>query len=218
MLDSSFKPVLIILAAGQSRRFGAVKLIAKVSTGNGLVPMLQWQYSKLQDFQWPILIATGQYHSLLSQLDIAPDLLHICDQAHLGMGHSISQISQIAQELYQPSHLLFMLADQVALTTADLTLLINQAKVSPNKIITSKTAQGLTAPSVFPARLLPELSRLSGDKGAKSIIKKHINDTQVVAIDNAQVDIDTEQDLLTWNRTIPVEDRHDQVTNQQTNG
>ncbi len=197
--STSFRPAFILLAAGQSTRFGDIKQIAKVSSNQTLLPMLELQQGKLSHFDWPILIATGQNHEQLKQLNIDSRLLHFCDQAHLGMGHSISQISEKAYRLYQPSHLIIVLADQVALTQEDLTKLIYASQIAPEQIITSKTRSGLTAPSIFPIRFLADLMALTGDKGAKSIIKKYINDTQVVQIDNAQIDIDTKEDLLTWN-------------------
>ncbi len=212
-MSANFNPVLIILAAGQSSRFNGIKQLAEVNTEQGKQVLLQYQYNKLKQLEWPILIATGDYHPELLKLDIEPQLLHQCDKANLGMGHSISQISQTAYELYQPTHLVFVLADQVALTNDDLTSLLSTAKSSPNKIITSQTTLGLTAPTIFPVSFLPELIALTGDKGAKSIIKKHMNETQVVQLDNAQVDIDTQEDLSTWNRTSQAEASNDQVTN-----
>lgn len=212
-MSADFNPILIILAAGQSSRFKGIKQLAEINTERGKQALLQYQYNKFQQLAWPILLATGQYHPELLKLDIEPQLLHQCDKAHLGMGHSISQISQTATELYLPTHLVFILADQVALTNDDLTSLLSAARTSPNKIITSQTTLGLTAPSVFPVRFLPELIALTGDKGAKSIIKKHMNETQVVQLDNAQVDIDTQEDLSTWNRTSQAEANNDQVTN-----
>ena len=212
-MSANFNPVLIILAAGQSSRFNGIKQLAEVNTEQGKQLLLQYQYSKLKQLEWPILIATGDYHPELLKLDIEPQLLRYCDKANLGMGHSISQISEMACKLYQPTHLVFVLADQVALTRDDLTSLLSTAKSSPNKIITSQTTLGLTAPTIFPVRFLPELIALTGDKGAKSIIKKHMNETQVVQLDNAQVDIDTQEDLSTWNRTSQAEASNDQVTN-----
>lgn len=212
-MSANFNPVLIILAAGQSSRFNGIKQLAKVDTEQGKQVLMQYQYNKFKQLEWPILIATGDYHPGLLKLDIEPQLLRYCDKANLGMGHSISQISEMAYELHQPTHLVFILADQVALANDDLIGLLSTAKSSPNKIITCQTTLGLTAPTIFPVRFLPELIALTGDKGAKSIIKKHIYETQAVQLDNAQVDIDTQEDLSTWNKASQAEASNDQVTN-----
>ncbi len=73
---------------------------------------------------------------------------------------------------------------------------------NPNHIVCSEwQKQGennsrLTVPAIFPEAVFSELLALSGDMGAKPVIKKYakLGRVTAVSIPNAQFDIDTPQD------------------------
>lgn len=51
------------------------------------------------------------------------------------------------------------------------------------------------APAIFDRKVFIDLLNLSGEQGAKKVIQKHFNKTQVISYPEAQIDIDTPKDL-----------------------
>lgn len=50
-------------------------------------------------------------------------------------------------------------------------------------------------PAAFAPRFIPELLQLRGDRGARAVIEAHRDETNVVAFEDAGIDIDSEEDL-----------------------
>jgi len=199
-MPKPYNPLIVVLAAGLSKRFDGIKLLAKVRNGSAETNMLQHLLNKLESLELPVVVATGEYHqALISNIHSGADF-HFCSQSHLGIGHTINQISHYSELTYpNASHLMIVLADQVAMTIEDYKALLNTASHHQDKIIYSKTDDGITAPAVFPNSFCSQLQTLSGDSGAKKIIKRSIEQTVAVELANAKLDIDQQQQLKQWN-------------------
>lgn len=97
---------------------------------------------------------------------------------------------------------MIMLADQIALSPADYTHLIKQSLTAPDKLICAQEEQEIMPPAIFPRRYFSELMTLEGDKGAKALLHKNAEQLQSVRLPNAIIDIDTQQELLNWHKTV----------------
>ncbi|MDG1282107.1 MAG: nucleotidyltransferase family protein [Pseudorhodobacter sp.] len=96
---------------------------------------------------------------------------------------------------------LILLADLVEVTEADLAQMIERHSASPGAILRGCSAKGVPGhPVLFPAWVLPELSSLSGDTGARAILARHPTKVETVPLpdNHAITDLDTPEDWENW--------------------
>lgn len=198
-MSAEFKPVIVILAAGNSQRFQGVKTLAAINWLGQQHSMVKLAVDKLRPINAPIIIATGLYHQQIITSAIPGVSYHYCNQAHLGMGHTIAQVTQHVLTSLSASHIFITLADQIAIEPAQFLQLAKQSASHPEHIVCSTTSKGLTAPALFPAQDFTALSQLTGDKGAKSILLAQRKRVISVELEQALIDIDHQQDLINWN-------------------
>lgn len=188
MTDESI--VAIMLAAGQSSRFGSDKKRFPIDG----VPMLQKALSlplslgistltvlKTEDRDYvEELLADWQHHSK-SELCYATT-------ASKGMGNSLSEgVTQLIEKHPNVDGVFIFLADMPRIQTKTiLTLLENQ---NPNKIIVpmcvdkaGKLRQG--HPVLFGRRWIPLLRTLHGDAGAKQILRENSQEIVKVVVED----------------------------------
>ena len=187
----------VILAAGKSQRFGGVKQLASIK-GSSMLQHCVLQYfngnNLLPDIS-KLTVVLGANESLIKQTVLADVTLFSAPNWHHGMGASLADfVKQLAPST---SHLLVGLCDQVALTNKDLAHLLHHSKQLPDAIVCAQYDDIQGVPAIFPRRYFAELASLTGDKGARMLIKKHVNSVSVVAMPNAAYDVDTPQDLYT---------------------
>ncbi|MCK0138702.1 nucleotidyltransferase family protein [Aliiroseovarius sp. F47248L] len=190
---------VLIMAAGQSRRMGRDKLLLCGSDG---VALLTNRIDTAIKTGHRVFVALPQHDSprreLVSETKATP---LSCPNAHLGMGHSLSEaIGMLPDEHHG---VLILLADMPALTADDLCQTC--AAYDPDRIIRGGT-QDLAPghPVLVPARYLDRLESLAGDQGAQSSLKGM--PTRIIPLpqDHAFFDIDTEEDWQLWmDRTTP---------------
>ena len=223
MNDKPYHLKVIVLAAGKSERFEAIKLLADIELAdieladinlngadNKTSPTVLIQHV-LQNISVSLTtlgmdlnhinVATGNYHDALIDV-IGPNYLTVyCANAHLGLGHTIAQsleyvLNKDTSQLI--THVMITLADLVALTSEDYTQLIKKSQQVPMSIVCSKAENEIMPPAIFPLCYFPQLIQLEGDKGAKALLYKHKENLQTVSLPNARIDIDTKEDLTNW--------------------
>lgn len=189
------KTELILLAAGQSKRFGGIKQLADIY-GQPMVCHCLAQYR--QGEGWLDGIAHG--HVVLGSnaeliCEVLPNNVHklVVSSWYQGMGHTLSQSMQIIAS--DTTHVLIGLADQIAISQQMISRLLEQAKSNPKLIVAAKYVGRLGAPSIFPRHYFSRLGQLNGDKGARMLLKKHPQHTISVAMPEAVLDIDTPEDF-----------------------
>ncbi|MBA6234433.1 MULTISPECIES: nucleotidyltransferase family protein [unclassified Colwellia] len=206
MNNPEYNLKIILLAAGKSERFNGIKLLAKVQQQDTSITLIEHALHQISGAlntlnisQKNIRVATGLYHSQLSALFNDPDVLDYCEDAHLGLGHTIAQsVRHILNDDQSTSHIMIALADQVALSVDNYIALIEESVVSPTKLVCAKAGQELMPPAIFTSAYFSELTHLKGDKGAKPLLHKNKENLKTVSIPHAEKDIDTRQDLDNW--------------------
>lgn len=194
----------ILLAAGESKRFGGIKQLAvlkashlshvikDLSHDKAMISHTSEQIAKA-DFAEKTVILGANAQQIALLLD---DGVKYKKAAHwkLGMGASIAQAVQELSD--STSHVALLLADQICLSSEDYNVLINCAKQSPDKIIAAKYEGDLGAPCIFPSSYFPLLADLNADIGARKILLDHSEQVLEVDLPLAAIDIDRPEDLL----------------------
>ncbi|MFT7559699.1 MAG: molybdenum cofactor cytidylyltransferase [Flavobacteriales bacterium] len=190
----------VILAAGESKRFGKCKILESID-GKSLILRTLTLINHLGINNG--YIVTGAFSV---ELDNDPALtlylerhrnvkLRYCKDWKRGMGHSLGYGVQQSKA----DALLVLLCDQVLLTAADIKKLINAHHQAPNTIVCAQYGETdgeiYGVPAIFPKHYFNELSACIGDQGARRIIEKNKDQCTAVTLDNAKLDIDTPAEL-----------------------
>lgn len=90
---------------------------------------------------------------------------------------------------------LLLLADQAAVTSADLQRLADTWRRSPRAIVAAQYSGGYGVPAVFPRSEFPALLRLRGAQGADALLRSPASDLIGVPMPSAATDIDRPGDV-----------------------
>lgn len=183
----------LLLAAGQASRFGRPKQLAAVNdAGESLI---QHALNSLP-IEIPITLVLGAHHqvieeSLLRHQELA-EFVVINPKWQDGLSSSIAYGVQTLNE--DVDAVLITLADQVALGVDDYRKLIDSWKKQPDIIACSSYSGQRGVPAIFPRKYFSQLLALTGDSGAKALIRQN-SEAQSVLLHNAAIDIDTQEQL-----------------------
>jgi molybdenum cofactor cytidylyltransferase len=194
--ESEPKFTAILLAAGQSKRFGSIKQLAEIKG----VSLINHSLTKLLPLGYEILVVLGANAEQIQPRLIKNSKIRVIINTdwQQGIGNSISfAVNEIANE---ESHLLLALADQVAMTTVDFQHFISSAKDNSDNIICAEYEHTVGVPAIFPKVFFKDLRQLTGDYGAKKVLRNHSAQLIKLPFQRAAIDIDTQQDLLDWMR------------------
>ncbi|CAM4091402.1 NTP transferase domain-containing protein [Shewanella aquimarina] len=211
------KVMIALLAAGESRRFGGVKLAQSLSSeanelaceqaGASLISqptetLIGHQYQALHEVAnrlgATLVVVTGAHHqAIASCLPPSATLLHNPDWQG-GLGHSIAAAAREAKAR-RAETLLIALGDQVKLGTEDY-LGLFRARARANTRVCAYYELTLGAPALFHYDDFEALSSLSGDRGAKALLSRRYQEGNLIAMamENASVDIDTRSQLMAY--------------------
>ena len=109
-----------------------------------------------------------------------------------GLSTSIRLATRAVSAKPEINGILFLNCDQPFLTAADISRLIGQYK--DGRIVASSFASTIGSPAIFDRVFFNDLLQLSGDVGAKSIIKEHQEHVVICEMGDAQFDVDTPDD------------------------
>lgn len=180
----------IILAAGNSSRFGSNKLLHTVNN----IPMYQRTVNLIAQLNPAQKIIVTKYPNLYK--NISSDF-HIVENyaTHLGQSHSMQMgIKKSLQLDTQITGFLFIVSDQPYLTVDSLQKLYHTWQKN-HGICAMAYGQKRGNPIIFDRKYLNELLAIKGDIGGRSIIKNHLDELTLVQANSAKelCDIDTIQ-------------------------
>lgn len=180
----------VVLAAGESKRMGiAIKQLMPWKN----TTLLNHVINQLNSFcVEKHFVITGAHQKTVSE-SIKEDKVYMVhnDQWAQGMGSSISKILQHFDEHdLKFDGLLIASCDQPLIQNTHYDSLIAKF-LNPDQIIASAYKNDFGIPVLFGSKYFNELNKLSGRKGAKSIIKKHLNKLTMINVPQAAIDLDT---------------------------
>ena len=181
----------VVLAAGQSSRFGKTKQLEKYQ-GIPLVTR-SVRLGEAVCGSNTVLVAGNDWQRVTDICAPLAGFFVVNPRFADGLASSIEcgirSIAEVADAV------LLLLADQPLITSAHLQVLMDAWQSSRESIVASAYAGTTGPPVIFPRRDFADLMRLSGDRGARSIIDANRERVKVIGFEPAALDIDRQSDL-----------------------
>ncbi len=183
---------VIVLAAGASTRFGATKQLVRV----GGRPLMHTVVSRAVELAGhSVTVVLGAHAG-----ELAPLLKHTAASVAINRDWAEGIASSIREGItHAPpttDGVMIVLADQAAVTTEDLRRLAGAWRRNPTSIVCAQYAGGTGVPAIFPRWCFRELNELRGDRGAQSLLQRHVDRVVRLPMPSAELDIDRPEDLL----------------------
>lgn len=183
---------LVMLAAGNSERFGENKLLYPVN-GKPMYEHLADQVNGLAENVFQKKIVVTQYPELAEHMKKRGFQVCLNDQPELGISHSVHLGVEEAWKWEPDAAIGFAVSDQPYLRGSTLEMLIRQWKASGKGIGALAYHGEIGNPVVFAEKYRKELMELTGDKGGKRVVKRHMDDLYLMEVEDAEElrDLDT---------------------------
>ena len=185
---------ILYLAAGNSRRFGTNKLLYEYHGK----PLYEYGLDVMSSFcqkrQDCSLLVVSQYEEILRQVRQKEIPAVYSPDSSKGISFTIKAALQALGDVPAEDFLIFAVADQPYLTERTLEHLVEKADSDVEAV--SVVCEGVPGnPTMFSARLIPELLALREDEGGRKVLRNH-KCVYVEVEDRRELcDIDTEGDL-----------------------
>jgi molybdenum cofactor cytidylyltransferase len=183
----------IILAAGKSSRFGTPKQLEKLGRQTLLERTLRTVARSKVDRV--ILVLGHRAKSIIARTNLDRAQTVINKRYDTGLSSSLRAGLRAATP--GADAVLVVLADQPFLSTSTINRIIAAYWRTGRPIVAPLFNHNQGNPVLFDRSLFDELSRISGDLGAKSVIKKHEGAVLGLEIRDPKhfIDVDTREDL-----------------------
>jgi CTP:molybdopterin cytidylyltransferase MocA len=180
-----------VLAAGRSRRFGRSKQLEDFE-GEPLVRRAA-ELAREVCGDRTVLVAGHESAAVIEAAGDAPRYLAVNERYADGIGGSIALVARAVSHVADAVLLLF--ADQPLITAGHLRTLIDNWSGADDEIMATAFSGTVGPPVLFPRGAFEALGKLSGDKGAKSVLEDPTFKLQAIPFEDAAVDIDTPADV-----------------------
>lgn len=183
----------VILAAGRSSRLGRPKQLLELD-GKPLVRIVAERAlaSRLDD----VVLVTGAHAEEVEET-VAGLPLRVERNPDYERGQSTSLRAGLATLPADADAVVFLLGDQPEVTTAAIDAVLARFEEGGAAIVQAAYGGRPSHPIVFARQLFPELERVTGDEGGRSVVQRHPAALYRVAIaDSAPPgDVDTLEDF-----------------------
>ena len=179
---------LILLAAGNSKRFNGNKLLVIYKEK----PIYMHIVEKVLDLKVNKIICVTQYEEIKEALLNTNINVVMNDNSSLGISSSIKLGINFDKNA---DGYMFMVCDQPFISVQTLKSVIDNFINGDKGIVCVGCGDNKGNPVIFSKRYINELLSLEGDSGGKRILKGHLNDLNIVNVDNEieLIDIDTQE-------------------------
>lgn len=168
---------IILLAAGNSKRFGSNKLLYKLNNKYMFEYALENIFSLKKIFGESIenIVVVSRYKEIEKYLKTIKINIKYKENFYSEKGISSSIILGL-NEINDKNFLMFMVCDQPYLKKETLKEFIKNFFKQSKKIGCLSDGKHLGNPCIFSPIYIKELKNIIGDKGGKQIIKKHLDE------------------------------------------
>ncbi|MFN8345332.1 MAG: nucleotidyltransferase family protein [Spirosomataceae bacterium] len=184
---------IIILAAGESKRMGSPKQLLDIG-GKSLIR--RTAEVALATDCYPVVLVVGA-----NKPQIAPHIidlpLTVIDNPmwHEGMASSVKiGLAGMYMTYKDVEAVIMLVCDQPYLSVALLERMTEVYQRKKPPVVACKYGNEVGVPALFDRSLFEELLDLKGDKGAKPVLMKHLEDAHLITFEAGSVDLDTPDD------------------------
>lgn len=192
-------PVIVLLAAGEGRRFGGIKQLVELDGE----PMCRRVAQQMLSFGCPLVVVTGAHAEAVEQaLDgLVLDTVRYPEWKR-GMGGSIARGTRHVLERYgDATGVLVCLADQPLVDDRHYHRLLARHADVPDRLLATRHGEVSGPPVLFPADCLSELSTWRGERGARALLEREADRVERLDV-TEHLDVDTPEDLTRVRRRI----------------
>ncbi len=185
------KVACVVLAAGQSRRFGSNKLLHVLA--NGEVILRQTLQSYLQVFDSITLVVNPNYEQLIEHLADLPIRLVVCETSDAGMSQSM--IAGLTENL-DAGATLIALADMPYVQPSTVRKIVDE--LQEDNIVQPVYKEQGGNPVGFGKQFYTELMSIKGDKGGKQVLLDRASVVRLLPVSDSGIhhDIDRPEQVL----------------------
>jgi len=181
---------IIILAAGESKRMGSPKQLLQIE-GKSLIH--RTAEIALATDCYPVVLVIGA-----NKPQIAPEIvdlpLTIIDNPmwHEGMSSSVKiGLAGVYMTYKEVEAVIILVCDQPYLSVSLLERMVEIYTTKKPRLIACRYGEELGVPALFDRTLFEELLDLKGDKGAKPVLMKHLDEAHILQFEAGSIDLDT---------------------------
>jgi xanthine/CO dehydrogenase XdhC/CoxF family maturation factor/CTP:molybdopterin cytidylyltransferase MocA len=182
----------VIMAAGGSSRFGGIKQLLELE-GKSLLKRAIDTASSVLDNR--VKLVLGIKPNKLQREADGYDIEVVINK-EWGSGIASSLRAGIESLPSRCQGALIIFCDQPYINETHLRSLIDAWKHDHTRIVASAYADTVGVPVIFPRQHFSAIQVLKGDSGAKTIIENNMENVVRIAIPEAEIDIDTQEDLI----------------------
>ncbi|MEQ8206802.1 MAG: nucleotidyltransferase family protein [Woeseia sp.] len=192
MRSDSLSLFALVLAAGQSQRFGGLKQLATI--GKQTLVQRAVREAEAVCGEHTILVVGNAAEAVHAAAAPLAGFLICNDRYREGIASSISTAVAAVKDV--ADGVLLTLADQPLVDRNHLARLRQQWSLQPQRIVASRYAGIAGVPAIIPAGQFAGLLALRGDQGARALISTQAENVITVDCANAAIDIDKPSDLI----------------------
>jgi len=180
----------IILAAGQSSRMGAHKILLPLQGK----PVILHAVDNANAAGFAEVIVVVGHCAEAVRAALAGQRIQIIENPDYRQGQSTSLRAGVAALRPEMDAALILLGDQPLVQPAILTALVQAWQQSGKPIVAPLYNGQRGNPVLFARALFPELLSVTGDQGGRAILQRHAQEIELVPM----LDADAAEDLDTW--------------------
>ena len=181
----------VILAAGNSVRFGKNKLLTELNGKS----MIERAFEAIPTDKLCDIVVVTQYDEIAKLAESYGFDCVINRHPERGISHSVMLGTTALMD--RCSGILYQVADQPWLKRESISQMLDLFRASPDSIVAMSSGGKRGNPCVFPQAYFDELCSLSGDIGGRAVIERHVDRLILFEVEPSElIDIDTPDDLI----------------------
>jgi len=181
----------VVLAAGGSTRFGALKQLLEYN-GQSLLKRIVTIASQALNNR--VIVVHGPKATKCQREVSNLDVINIVN-SNWEKGFSTSLAISVESLPTNCEAVLVLLCDQPLIENDHIEQLVTLWLENPEKIIASSYAETTGVPVIIPKQYFPDIFTLKGDEGAKTILARYSDNMEAIPVPEAEFDIDTKEDF-----------------------
>jgi molybdenum cofactor cytidylyltransferase len=193
-MDKNKKPTIgiVILAAGESRRMGQPKQLLKID--NQTLIRRTIDISLATDCRPVVLVVGANKAQIVPEIIDLPITVIDNPMWHEGMSSSVKiGMAGLWMMNRHIDAVLMLVCDQPHLSVEVLEKMIDTYLHQRPPIVACKYQDQVGVPVLLDRSMFDELLTITGDRGAKSLVMKYLDDTHIIDFEDGIIDLDTPQ-------------------------